>query len=339
MVYGIVFFDCSTFKLNLNDIKQLPMKHFRFQLLIGSLIFFCNYIVGAQTPFYVEDFSSGAIPDGWSTTDVSGNNGKWEWCDNPEGSSADGCAVSWELYSQQHGDFKSSTAENGFMIMDSDGLGDLPTNHVVQLTSAPLNCEGHTQIWIKFESLIGVFENPTNDLAVLKVSTDKENWTEFNLFEIEAGSNGYILGEIRWSFNPHISVIPIPELAAGQSTVYLQWEWEGNFEYYWMIDDLEVYGDSIVTDIDELQRNENLFSVYPNPVSEELNISVSELWPTQNAEIEIFDLMGNVVLKKDIGHFVYSKFPVDVSHLPTGQYFIQLKTSGKQQIKRFSVFH
>jgi len=102
--------------------------------------------------------------------------------------------------------------------------------------------------------LIGVFENPTTDFAVLRVSTDLENWTEFNLFDIEAGSNGYILGQIRWSHNTHISVIHIPKIVAGESTVYLQREWEGNFEFYWLIDDLAVYGDNVITSAGELNQ-------------------------------------------------------------------------------------
>ena len=104
--------------------------------------------IGAQTPFFEEAFSSGSLPQGWKTSDISGNSGEWVWCDTYEGSSENGCAESWEIYSQQHGDFESSSASNGFMLMDSDGLGNLSSNHIVQMTSAPLNCRENTEIWI-----------------------------------------------------------------------------------------------------------------------------------------------------------------------------------------------
>lgn len=145
----------------------------------------------AQTAVWTEDFSDGGMPAGWVSEDASGNGGVWTWCDDPVDAVGAGCVFAWSTYVNQHGPFASETATNGFMVMDSDFLGGLANPpHVVRLTSAPIDCSSLTEVWVKSENLIGVWEYPTTDNAVMRVSTDGVNWTTFNLFNIASGMSG-----------------------------------------------------------------------------------------------------------------------------------------------------
>jgi len=240
--------------------------------------------VNAQTAFYEEDFGAG-IPAGWTSEDAAQVGAVWEWCDDASQGIGAGCVDNWATYSDQHGDFAASTADNGFMVMDSDGLGSIAANHIARLTAAPVDCSAQTAVWVKFEALIGVFGNTTTDLAVLRVSNNGgTDWTEYNLWDIAAGNTGNEAGSIRWSVNPSIRLVDISDVAAGQSEVLVQWEWEGNYEYYYLLDDVQLYDSdpsTLFLPANDLQVNSNFFAIAP-----------SAQWPL--AQAETFNFLADV---------------------------------------------
>ncbi len=245
-------------------------------LIILCTILFGFQIINAQTVFWEEDFSSiMGLPTGWTTVDTTGGAGEWIWCDTPIEASS--CIVGWDLFSDQHeGGFFSSTAENGFVLMDSDGLGNVSPNHVVQLTTTSIDCSGQPEVWVKFESLIGIFENPTPNNVFLRVSLNGTDWTGFDLFDISIAT--------RWSDNPEFSFIDISSVAAGEATVYLQFSWTGNFEYYWLIDDMQLYDadpTALFIVANDMRVNENFYAIAPNA-----------MWPA--SQIECFGFLADV---------------------------------------------
>jgi hypothetical protein len=175
--------------------------------------------------FYSEDFSDGAIPAGWTTTDGSPNGVLWQYCDSPGA----GCPGNLNGFPGYLG----PTASNGFMILDSDAAGDIPSNHISRLTTAAINCSAANQVYALFNNYVGVFEVPSTGNVVLRVSTDNNNWTEYDVVPGLSVSN-------RFSDNPHKAAINISSVAANKATVYLQWEWTGHYEYWWILDDLEL---------------------------------------------------------------------------------------------------
>lgn len=201
--------------------RMLPV----FALLTGGL-------VNAQAPaFWSEDFDGG-IPAGWTNVDASTNAKKilWTWCNQPAaGNSVAGCPP---LYGQDP--FASSTATNGFVTLDSDEGGQLPSPHISRLTSTVINCSGKSSVFITFSTHIGIFPPSGATGALLRVSTDNATWQEYDFFPDLSGTQGF-------SKNPVIPVIDISGKAANQATVYLQWQWTGNYEYYWNLDDIELY--------------------------------------------------------------------------------------------------
>jgi hypothetical protein len=81
------------------------------------------------------------------------------------------------------------------------------------------------------------------------------------------------------------------------------------------------------------------FKIYPNPTNQVLNIEIPvnmafndipNTLGTEGASVEIFNAMGIMVSKA-------KQLNVDVSALPTGIYFVQIKTKDRVGVKRFIV--
>lgn len=201
------------------------------------------FTASAQSPFWSEDFGNG-LPSSWNTTDGSGQNILWTWCSNPEaGNSEPGCSPIWNSSTNGQTPFAATSSSNGYMTLDSDQAEQLPTDHISRLTSAPVNCTDKPVVYIKFQSHLGTYTYDADDKAILKVSTDQNTWTTFPIFD-------GLTTTVRWSANPHIAIIDVSSIAANQSAVYFQWEWTGNYEYMWDLDDVEVYGENPTPDND-----------------------------------------------------------------------------------------
>lgn len=231
----------------------------------------------AQNVVYSEDFSGGLT--GWTSADASGGPAVWTWCDDPNDATGAGCVANWATYSDQHDmTYNSSTAANGFAVMDSDVLQALGTNHQATLTSDAIDFSAQSEVWLKFESLLGVFGNPTLGLVFLQVSNDGTNFTNFDIVDIAAGNTGNEPGISRWTVNPEFSVIDISAVAAGQSTVYIRFWWDGNWEYYWLLDDIEAFDadpSAMFFPANDVAVN-TFFSIAPNamtPAGQEMPIS------------------------------------------------------------------
>lgn len=183
----------------------------------------------AQTPFWSETFTAG-IPAGWTSVDASGQGFNWQWCAEPNPTPP--CSP---VFNGQQ-PFAATTAATGFVHVDSDGglSAPLPQNHVSRLTTAAINCSGKSQVWLQFQNHIGTFEVPLAATAIVRVSTNLTNWTEFTPFSTFTGTNFF-------SPNPYFAVLDISSVAANQATVYIQWQWTANWEYMWNLDDVNLF--------------------------------------------------------------------------------------------------
>lgn len=203
------------------------MRHFTTKLLAICVLLAMAGSAQAQV-FYQQLFDSPGLPAGWTTTDASGNGVVWVRCtDATTDCHAD---LGYDL-------FAGTDKANGFMVVDSDGAGDLaPGTHQAQLTTAAINCTGKPQVFAIFEHQIGVYEYAADDNAKLFVSNNGTTWTPYQIFE---GVTGETVAE-RFSENPLVSGIDISAVAANQATVYLRWEWIGNYEYWWTLDKVQL---------------------------------------------------------------------------------------------------
>lgn len=73
------------------------------------------------------------------------------------------------------------------------------------------------------------------------------------------------------------------------------------------------------------------FDVFPNPATDKVEIKSSE-FSTQNCQIELHDLNGKTLIKREIiGH---EKVEMDVSKLANGVYFCTIRTDKKSSTKK-----
>ena len=192
-----------------------------------------------RVEFWSEDFSGGAIPTGWTNTDDLTPSGTPEvtfvWANNPNDVSVAALGYTPSAI------FNASTAANGYLWCNSDrGLTVAPGfDHGTHLTTAAIDCSLQPSVQLTFESLIGVFDYDASTAVKVRVSTNMTDWTDFVPFPcLVTGAAAPPC--VRWSANPQGCVVNITSVAAGQATVYIQFEWIGGWEYFWAIDDLKL---------------------------------------------------------------------------------------------------
>lgn len=189
------------------------------------------------TPFWTENFSGGSIPSGWTNTDDTSAPGEeiiFQWTNDPEA-----IAVS-ALGFLPSSTFMSATASNGYLWADSDrgllGAPAVPAH--LALTTTPIDCSGQPTVLFTMQSLIGVFENNASEFVKLRVSNNGVDWDEYFPFPCLTAGGDVNPPCDRWSANPQLVEIDITATAANQPTVYLEFEWDSGWEYFWAIDDL-----------------------------------------------------------------------------------------------------
>ena len=89
------------------------------------------------------------------------------------------------------------------------------------------------------------------------------------------------------------------------------------------------------TGISHLQSDENLVSLFPNPVTTTATIRISNRAKLQNAELKIMDVTGRTV--RTIPNIQSNEIPVTKEDLPSGVYFYQLTEAGESVKGKFVV--
>lgn len=166
-----------------------------------------------------EDFAGGNIPAGWQNNVISGPTGfpGWEW------------TLTGGAYG---GQLNSSTASNGYLILDSDAHGTAGTNEEVELITNAYNfSEVTTNIVLSLEHLARTFGSAE---TYIYVSADDFS-TQTLLYEWSGAPQNDFSGP-----NPTISQFDITEIAQGESNVKFKFKWIGQYDYWWLIDDIRI---------------------------------------------------------------------------------------------------
>ena len=89
----------------------------------------------------------------------------------------------------------------------------------------------------------------------------------------------------------------------------------------------------VITSVRDFVIDENIFSIYPNPTAEVINLNLESVELSSINSVKIFNINGEVVKSFDNGF----TNQINVGELNTGAYFIRLDGANKSYITKFNV--
>ncbi len=185
-------------------------------------------------PFFTEAFEEG-IPEGWENTDSTGQGFLWEHCANRLE-----CPLNdptFQFSGLPDDRFRSKTARNGYVFVDSRPSNGLIQASVSRLTTSPIDCSDKTEVFLEFSTLIVANLFSPKDHALVWVRAGDGPWQSFRPFPLlEVDPPDAV-----FSFNPQPVLLDISAVAAGQSEVQIRWEWTHRGEWIWALDDVHLY--------------------------------------------------------------------------------------------------
>ena len=97
---------------------------------------------------------------------------------------------------------------------------------------------------------------------------------------------------------------------------------------------LSYNSDIVIRDPNNINTaNNEMFSIYPNPVTNILNVTIPET--ELNSKIELYNSIGALVLSKD--NYKAKYFSYDMTNYSSGVYFIKISTSQESKTYKFIV--
>lgn len=251
----------------------------------GNQLSFTTTSGGAllRLPF-TENFNNAAsLPNGWEIVDHEGNGQVWEFGTHTEG------LAGFAGY---------------YAYIDSDAYGEGNMQDADLITPA-FDLSDQINVTLRFKHFFRQYEN---SLATLYYSIDGgSNWVQ-----IQQWTNSTTNPE---SFNRMITPV------SNKPNVRFKWNYKGNWDYYWDIDDVSLTGIvSLSENITSQQR------VYPNPFNDLLAVESDE----PISEIRICSLDGRVLLNELIND--QKQFTLEASLLPAGVYVLYLTAKSQRRV-------
>ncbi len=181
--------------------------------LILFLSLFLGLSVAAQTTLLSEDFSGGALPAGWTNT---GTGGAWTFSST---SPLNGVTLA------------TTTVANGYAVFNSDVLGNDGLAENVDLITASFSCAGESVVLLSFED---VFAQYATSSGTVSVSANNGPWVDVYTVGPGIPQNGL-------NGNPNVENIDISATAGNQANVRLRFKYQGDWDFWWVVDDILVY--------------------------------------------------------------------------------------------------
>ncbi|MEY3849741.1 MAG: hypothetical protein RJA38_182 [Bacteroidota bacterium] len=160
----------------------------------------------------------------------------------------------------------SPTASNGWVIFDCD-LYNTPVSDGVEdvtgsLSTPTIDCSAMTSVIVEWSQYFRYCCFSASPLTI-EVSTDGgANWTVF------PANGSFTPSANSLSANPLNTRVDISCAAAGQSNVQVRWGYNtsaaaGYSHYFWGIDDIEIFDNAVVNDLEILQvTNGDVFNIW-----------------------------------------------------------------------------
>lgn len=134
--------------------------------------------------------------------------------------------------------FMFTSVGDGFLFIDSDAAGSVDINATIEYTAA-IDMSANTAINLVYETAYRNYQ----EIRTVQVSGDNgSTWTDYVIHDGASAVNTN-------TANPETTVINISAVAGGQSQVKFRFKYEGNFDWFWSIDDVRIE----VTDDNDLR--------------------------------------------------------------------------------------
>lgn len=198
----------------------------------------------------------------------------------------------------------STTASNGFMMVDSDEYGGESGGSGVEncyfQTADAIDCSAHPFVSLSFDTFYRMWDNGNsdgNEYCLVEVSRDGVTWPSQSTYEESQGMVDFGDGDgpvqARWELwplmltqdpvtNPTSFVFDITSAAGGQDQVWIRFRWKGTWGYAWMVDDMELFDtpdndlaiQNYATYSDHVNTFEFEYGAYPVSQVRELQMAV-----------------------------------------------------------------
>jgi hypothetical protein len=160
----------------------------------------------------------------WTYHDQSGHGG---WTHTYQGSQG-------QFSSGNGAPLASPSAHNGFLILDADYINTPYDPYNIKVIDAyvqspAIDLSDHEYVFLEFFHYFRYFSGAQ---LVVSVSNDGDTWVDWD-----------VKGDVpvnQHSQNPIHEVINISEVAGGQETVFVRFQWKGSHWYFWQVDDVAV---------------------------------------------------------------------------------------------------
>ncbi|MFO8067135.1 MAG: trypsin-like serine protease [Bacteroidales bacterium] len=235
------------------------------------------------TTLFYEDFGSTEdIPTGWENIVIAGPDGfpGWEWTD---------------VGGNYGGQINSTTAHNGYMMLDSDGNGAAGSPEEADLITPSYDLSGITEdLFFSVEHLARTFG--AADVSIYISTDDFASQTELYRW-YDAAQNDFN------GSNPVKSVFDITSIAQGESNVKFKFKWIGEYDYWWLVDDFKIFFEnpSLQVDFHVTDGTDPLADAY---VATEYTGQEAITDGTGIATLNLYDGDYNFTVEKD-GYFIY----------------------------------
>ena len=169
----------------------------------------------AQTILFSEDFAGGTIPATWTNTGTGGT---------------------WSAYTQATlGGLTigTTTAANGYAIFNADTLGNDGLAENVDLITNSFSCAGQSTVYLAFED---IFAQYSIGQGVVTISTDGGTTWSAAVYTVGPG-----IAQNSFNANPNVVNLDISAIAGNQADVRVKFNYTGNWDYWWIVDDIFVY--------------------------------------------------------------------------------------------------
>lgn len=231
------------------------------------------------------------------------------------------------------GPLQSTTADNGYAMLDSDYYGSSAggAEEDCWLTTADsIDLSADPYVVLEFESYYRAFNT---DAIFVVISTNNTDWPDLD-HEFDASTNDNVfqinpeLESNDQSLNPDLIRLNISAIAGGQEKVWIRFNWTGIYGYTWFVDDVKIV---------ELPDNDMRLDYavishtgtgeeYGRVPSAQLNASMylSALSTNAGGETQTDVVTDILILNQDDDEIVNLSSPAQDSIIPTGEYYYEV---------------